>query len=367
MKIEKKFWKNKKVLITGHTGFKGGWLSVILHLLGAEVSGLALNPQGKNNFFNCTKIKKIFKYDFRHNISDINLLKKSIKKIKPEIVIHLAAQSSVIESFRNSRNTVLTNTIGTANILEAAKYNKHLKCLFIITTDKVYQNYEKKKYFDENSKLGGDDIYSGSKACCEILVNSYRKSFFQNSKCRIATVRAGNCFGGGDWTKERIVKDALECFHNNKTLVLRKPEATRPWQHVMEPLFGYILLIQKLCSKNGKKYIGAWNFGPSLRQNLKVIKLAKMIKEKMNSKSKIIIKRNFKKINNKKVKVFESRDLSINSRKIHKSLNWSPFLSIENAINLTIEWYEAFKSKKNLFDLTKIQILNYIKKLDSFR
>jgi CDP-glucose 4,6-dehydratase len=259
----------------------------------------------------------------------------------------------------------MTNTVGTANILEATKYNKHVKCLFIITTDKVYQNYESKKYFDENSKLGGDDIYSGSKACCEILANSYRKSFFKNSKCRIVTVRAGNCFGGGDWTKERIVKDSLECFYNNKTLTLRMPEATRPWQHVIEPLFGYILLVQKLCSKNGKKYVGAWNFGPSLRQNLKVIKFAKMIKEKMNSKSKIVIKRNFGKIKSKKVKVFESKNLSINSSKVFKFLNWSPFLSIESAINLTIEWYKAFKKKQDLFYLTKIQILNYIKKTGS--
>ena len=162
----------------------------------------------------------------------------------------------------------MTNTIGTTNILEAVKYNKHIKCLFIITTDKVYQNYETKKNFDENSKLGGDDIYSGSKACCEILVNSYRKSFFQNSQCRIVTVRAGNCFGGGDWTKERIMKDALECFYNNKTLVMRMPEATRPWQHVIEPLFGYILLVQKLCSKKGKKYVGAWKDGKEWNGNV---------------------------------------------------------------------------------------------------
>lgn len=365
MQLNKKFWKGKKILITGHTGFKGGWLSVILNLLGSKISGFALDPQGKNNFFNSTKIKKFFKYDFRHDISDINYLKKSIKKIKPEIIFHVAAQSSVIESFKNSRNTVMTNTIGTANILEAAKYNKHIKCLFIITTDKVYQNYGTKKYFDENSKLGGDDIYSGSKACCEILVNSYRKSFFRNSKCRIVTVRAGNCFGGGDWTKERIAKDALECFYNNKTLTLRMPEATRPWQHVIEPLFGYILLVQKLCSKGGKKYDGAWNFGPSLQQNLQVIKFAKMFRKKMNSKSKIVIKRSFGKIKNTKVKVFESKNLSIDTRKVYKFLNWSPSLSIESAINLTIEWYKAFKKKQDLLYLTKVQILNYIKKTSS--
>jgi len=363
MQINKTFWKNKRVLITGHTGFKGGWLSLILSLLGSKISGISLSPQGRNNFFNCTKIKKFFKHDLRHDISDINFLKKSIKKIKPEIIFHLAAQPSVIESFNNSRNTIMTNTIGTSNILECLKYDKSVKCLFIITTDKVYQNYGKKKYFDENSKLGGDDIYSGSKACCEILVNSYRKSFFQNSKCKIVTVRAGNCFGGGDWAKERIVKDALECFYNNGNLVLRKPEATRPWQHVIEPLLGYILLVQKLFSKNGKKYEGPWNFGPSLRQNLKVIKLAKMIKEKMDSKSKIIIKRNFSNVKNKKIKIFESKNLSIDSRKAYKFLKWNPFLSIENAVDLTIEWYSAFKKGEDLLNLSKTQILNYIKRM----
>ena len=363
MKIDNHFWKNKKVLITGHTGFKGGWLTVILHMLKCKISGLALNPKGKNNFFNATKIKRIFKNDLRHNIADIKFLKKSIKKIKPEIIFHLAAQSSVIESFKNPKDTIVTNTIGTSNILEASRHSKSLKCLIIITTDKVYQNYGKQKHFDENSKLGGDDIYSGSKAACEILVNSYKKSFFRNSNCRIATVRAGNCFGGGDWTDDRIVKDALESFYNNKSLVLRMPEATRPWQYVMEPLFGYIQLAQKLCSKNGSKYASSYNFGPSVKQNLKVLNLAKMIKKRMGSKSKIIIKRKFKKIKNKKIKIFESKYLSINSNKVSKILSWAPFLSIETAVDLAIDWYKAFKNRDNLFEITKDQIKKYLLKL----
>ena len=360
MKIEKKFWKNKKILITGHTGFKGGWLSVILNLLGSKVSGFALNPQGKNNFFNCTKIKKIFKYDFRHDIADINFLKKSIKKIKPKIIFHLAAQSSVIESFKNSEKTMLTNVIGTANVLEAIKNDKNVKCLIIITTDKVYQNYKFKKYFDESSVLGGDDVYSGSKACCEILTNSYKKSFFSNKNCKIATVRAGNCFGGGDWTKDRIVKDSLESFFNNKVLVIRNPNATRPWQHVLEPLIGYLLLAEKLCSKNGDKYSGPWNFGSSSRKNMKVKHLAQIIKKKLNSSSKILIKKKDKRFQNKKFKVFESKYLEIDSKKAFKKLKWKPKLSIDKAVSLTVQWYKDFKKKKDLFQLTKQQIKNYL-------
>ena len=362
MKLNKNFWKNKRVLVTGHTGFKGSWLSIILNLLGSKIFGYALNPAGKNNLFKHAKVKSVLTNDIRHDICDINFLKNKINRIKPEIIIHLAAQSSVIESFKNPRNTVITNTIGTFNLLEAAKQNKHVKCILVITTDKVYQNYETAKYFDENSKLGGDDIYSGSKACCEILVNSYRKSFFQKSNCKIATVRAGNCFGGGDWTEDRIVKDALENFYNNKTLIIRNPEATRPWQHVLEPLFGYLLLIQKLCSKNGKKYQGPWNFGPSLKQNLKVIKLSKLIKKKMNSESNIIIRREFKKIKNKKIKIFESKHLNINSNKVKKFLKWSPFLTINKSVELTVDWYKGFKSKKNLLSLSRDQISEYIRK-----
>ncbi len=362
MKIDKKFWKNKNILITGHTGFKGGWLSVILNYLGSKINGYSLNPKGKDNFFKHVGIKKLFKKDVRHDICDIKYLKKQLSKIKPEIIVHLAAQSSVIESFKNPRSTVFVNTIGTFNLLEASKKLNNLKCILIITTDKVYQNYESAKYFNENSKLGGDDIYSGSKACCEILVNSYRKSFYRNSKCKIATVRAGNCFGGGDWTEDRIVKDALENFYDNKNLTLRKPEATRPWQHVLEPLFGYLILIQNLCSKNGDKFENGWNFGPSLKQNLKVINLAKIIKGSLKSKSKILIDRHFKKYNKKKFKIFESKHLNINSKKAQKMLKWSPSLSIKNSVDLTTEWYRAFKKNENLLTITRSQITKYIMK-----
>ena len=355
-----KFWKNKKVLVTGHTGFKGGWLSVLLKLMGSKVFGYALNPQGKNNFFNIAKVKSILSADYRNDITNYKDLKKIIKKNKPEIIFHLAAQSSVIESFKDSHHTISTNILGTANLLESIKNFNFVKSLVIITTDKVYQNYKKQKYFDENSQLGGDDVYSGSKACCELLVHSYRKSFFQKSNCNIATVRAGNCFGGGDWTPERIVRDILENFYENKKLVLRNPNATRPWQHVIEPLVGYLKLAEKLSSKNGKLYCEPWNFGPSFKQNMKVKKLVQIFKKKMNSKSKIIINNKDKKFHNKNINIFESKNLNINSKKTSKKLKWKPKLSINKSVDLTVSWYQSFKTKENIFDLTNKQIKYYL-------
>jgi CDP-glucose 4,6-dehydratase len=361
MQINKKFWNNKKVLVTGHTGFKGSWLSVILKHLGANIYGYALNPIGKNNLFNLLKINKILKKDIRNDITNLKILKSFIKKNKPEIIFHLAAQPSVIESFKDSEKTVLTNIVGTANLFEAIKYQNSVKCLVIVTTDKVYQNYKFRKSFDEESILGGDDIYSGSKACCEILTNSYYKSFFSTKNINIATVRAGNCFGGGDFTKDRIVKDCLESFFQNKKLLLRSPMAQRPWQHVIEPLTGYLTLAQKLCSKEGKKFIGPWNFGPSIKQNMKVIDLAKLIQKTIKLKADIIVKKKDRRFINKKIKVFESKYLNINSKKALKRLKWKSKLSIKSAVDLTVDWHKAYISKKNLLKITLLQINNYLK------
>lgn len=361
MYLNIKFWKNKNVLVTGHTGFKGGWLSILLKTLNSKLSGYSLNPVSKENFFNSTKIKKIFKYDFRKNIIDFKSLKKSLEKIKPEIIFHLAAQPSVIESFKNPKKTILTNIIGTSNLLEAAKDIKSIKCIIIITTDKVYQNYKFHRFFSEKSILGGDDIYSGSKACCELLVNSYNKSFFFDKNLRVATARAGNCFGGGDWTKDRIVKDALESFFINKNLVLRSPNSNRPWQHVIEPLVGYLKLAEKLYYNKGKKFAGPWNFGPSKKQNLKVIDFAKLIKKIMNSRSKIITASKDMTLKKKGLKIFESKYLNIDSRKARKYLNWYPKLSITDSIHLTFEWHKSYKKNKNMFEYTKKQIIQYLK------
>lgn len=346
------FWKNKKVLITGHTGFKGSWLTLILSNLGAKIYGYALNPISKPNMFDGLGLKKFLQKDYRLDILDFKKIKSVINRHKPEIVFHFAAQSSVLVSYKSPKDTIATNVLGTINLLDSLKNDRYVKSLVITTTDKVYLNLEKNKSFKEDDSLGGYDIYSGSKAACEVVVHSYKKSFFQNGKCNIATVRSGNCIGGGDWTKDRIVKDCAESFLNEKKLIIRYPNATRPWQHVMEPLFGYIKLSEKLY-KN-KKYEGSWNFGPNRKSNLKVIQVAKFGKNFLNSKSKIIIKKN---------KFYESTYLSLNSNKSLKYLKWKTKLSAETALRLTFEWYKYYKLNKNvtkIIELTRKQINDYL-------
>jgi CDP-glucose 4,6-dehydratase len=354
--MKKIFWKNKKVLITGHTGFKGSWLTLILNNLGAKVVGYALDPISKPNFFDgCGLSKFIFK-DYRSDIKDLKKLKVITKKFKPEIIFHLAAQSSVLVSYRNPEDTIVTNVIGTMNMLEVIKSCKSIKSAVIVTTDKVYQNLERRIKFREDSSLGGHDIYSGSKAACEILTQSYIKSFFSDkNNCRIATVRSGNCIGGGDWTKDRIMKDCAEAFLFNKNLIIRNPKASRPWQHVIEPLFGYLALAEKLCLD--KKYIGAWNFGPNSKNNLKVYNVVNYGKRILKSKSKILIKKN---------KLYESEHLALNSEKSAKDLKWRTLLNAKQAIRLTLNWYKFYYNKslnKKIVDFTFDQINQYKNKI----
>ena len=269
------FWKNKKVLITGHTGFKGSWLTLLLHSFGAKINGYALNPISKPNFFDGLNLGKFLSKDFRSDISNLKKLKNVIKKVKPNIIFHFIGQSSVFVGYKDPLDTVNANVNVTVNLLEAARSSKTIKSIVIVTSDKVYLNLEKKRKFRETDILGGHEMYGSSKAASDILASSYIKSFYKNSKCNVGIARSGNCIGGGDWTKDRIVKDCIESFISNKKLTIRSPKATRPWQHVLEPLFGYLKLAENLFKKNGKKFVGAWNFGPNLKQNLTVLNLAK--------------------------------------------------------------------------------------------
>ena len=351
--INKKFWKNKRVLITGHTGFKGGWLSIWMNMLGAKVAGYSINPITKKNFFKSTKLKKILIKDFRKNIKNYKDLNTCIKLFKPEVIFHLAAQPQVLESFNHPYDTILTNVIGTSNLLEITKKNNYIKSLVIITTDKVYQNNENKKKFSEKDPLGGDDLYSASKACADLISSSYFKSFFKRSNCGVATVRAGNCIGGGDWTKFRILTDAIESFLENKSLKIRNPNSRRPWQHVLEPLLGYIMIAEKIFNNKKLNYNTSWNFGPNRRVHLKVIEFAKMLRKKMNSTSKLLI--------SKKKDIREKKDLDLNSKKSLKMLNWKPVLSINQTLQLTADWYLAYKKNMNMFNFTKSQIDKFMK------
>jgi CDP-glucose 4,6-dehydratase len=348
--IDKNFWRGKKVLVTGHTGFKGGWLSIWLNFLEARIVGYSLDPITKKNFFGETNIKKIFIKDYRKNIQNIKDLTECIHTFKPEIIFHLAAQPQVLESYNQPLETIKTNVIGTANLLEIVRKLKYVKAVVIITTDKVYKNLNKDIKFKEDATLGGDDIYSSSKASADILTASYEKSFFKNST-NLASVRAGNCIGGGDWTKFRILTDSVNAFSKNKKLKLRNPSYKRPWQHVLEPLAGYLLLAKKLYSKNGSKYNGSWNFGPTTKKHLSVFEFAKLLKKKMNSVSKIIL---LKHEDNK-----EKYTLDLNSAKAKNFLNWKPLLNIEKTLSLTADWYVASKSKKNMYKFSLEQIKIY--------
>jgi CDP-glucose 4,6-dehydratase len=354
--MKNNFWKNKTVFITGHTGFKGSWLTLILKNLRANIFGYALNPITNPNFFDGLKLGSLYNNDLREDILDYKKLVKAITKAEPDVLFHLAAQSSVLESYNNPLSTVSTNVMGTVNVLEAVRTVKSIKSVIIVTTDKVYQNLEEGISFNEDSKLGGHDIYSSSKAACEILTQSYIKSFFFNSKFNVATVRSGNCIGGGDWTKDRIIKDCVESFSKNKKLVIRNPNSTRPWQHVIEPLFGYIKLAEKLYLSKNKRFVGSWNFGPN-RKNLKVLDLAKIGKKIFNSKSRIIV-------NNKSKKFYESKYLALNSKKAMDKLRWKIMLSNKLSLQFTFDWFKNFyknKNKKYLINFSIKQIEEYKK------
>ena len=356
--IERCFWIGKKVLITGHTGFKGGWLSLWLKYLGAKIIGYSLNPITKKNFFNSTKLKKIFYKDFRKNIKSTKDLTKCIDSSRPQIIFHLAAQPQVLESYNQPLDTVNTNVVGTANLLEIVRKRKFVKVVIIITTDKVYKNINKNIKFKENSALGGDDIYSASKASADILALSYAKSFF-NKNSNLATARAGNCIGGGDWTKYRILTDSVNAFYKKKKLILRNPFYKRPWQHIFEPLAGYILLAQKMYTNKGLNFNGAWNFGPSRKNHLTVYQFTKLFRKKMNSVSKIIL------LNIKDKR--EKTTLDLNSNKAKKLLGWKPLLNIEKTLSLSADWYLANKRKKDMLNFSLNQLQNYTNLINKYK
>lgn len=357
MKNLQKFYKNKKVLITGHTGFKGGWLSQILLDWGATIIGISLKPNTNPSLFKVLGLEKNVKNYF----CDIRNFKKVLeifKKEQPEIVFHLAAQPLVRESYSNPLYTFETNIIGTANVLQAMREIETVRAAVMITTDKVYENKESGSAFKESDKLGGYDPYSASKAAAEIVIDSYIKSFFnprdynKKHKTLIASARAGNVIGGGDWCKDRIVTDIVRAiFEKDEKIIIRNPDAIRPWLYVLEPLYGYLLLAEKLYSGK-KEFVGSWNFGPNNKNYLTVEKLVKMTLE--------LLRQGTYKIQ-KDPTMHEARLLKINSHKTQKFLNWQAKLGIETILKLTCDWYQAFYNKKDVVGLTNQQINNFFK------
>ena len=349
-----KSFNNRKVLVTGSTGFKGSWLCFWLHKLNARVVGIGLKPEKNEIIFKSLKIKNKIK-QYYLNINDFPKLNKVIKKEKPSIVFHLAAQSIVSEGYKDPLNTFQTNLIGSSNLLESCRINK-IKNLVYITSDKCYLNEGKKARYTEKDILGGEDPYSASKAGAEIIFHSYLKSFYLNKKkINFASGRAGNVIGGGDMKKDGIIPDIIRSIKLKKKLVIRNPKFVRPWQHVLEAISGYLMLGHLLIKKRlNSSHYPSWNFGPKNTKSKTVIQL---VKEFFKSWG---IKKDFKLLKSNQFK--EAKLLVLDSKKANKELRWKSRLTFKETLGLTVEWYKNYLLKKNLEKLTISQINYYLNK-----
>jgi len=348
-------FRNKKVLVTGHTGFKGSWLTFWLVLLGAKVTGLSINIPSNPSHFKSIKLQNKINHR-RIDIRNLKLLRRIFKKYQPDYVFHLAAQSLVKKSFSNPIFTWQTNTIGTLNVLESLRELKKNCAAVIITSDKSYKNLEFKRGYNENDILGGKDPYSASKASAELAIQSYISSFFPHKKTKvlIAVARAGNVIGGGDWSENRLIPDCVKSWSKNKKVLIRNPRSTRPWQHVLEAVSGYLLLASSL-KKNRKFHGEAFNFGPNSIKNYNVIFLVKLMKKYWKKVS-------WKVVNKKKQNFYESNLLKLNCNKAKIYLKWKSILSFKETINMVANWYKSYYSQpKKIYEMSFNQIKEYEK------
>jgi CDP-glucose 4,6-dehydratase len=359
MKIFADVYNGKRILVTGHTGFKGSWLSIWLLELGAKVIGYSLDPYTeKDNFVLSGLSQKMV--DIRGDIRDREHLRQVFRVHKPEIVFHLAAQPLVRLSYEIPIETYETNLMGTINIMEEIKTCKETKIGILITTDKCYENKEQIWGYRENDAFGGYDPYSSSKGACEIAIESWRKSFFNPGVFEkhgkgIASVRAGNVIGGGDWAKDRIVPDCIRALEAGKNIEIRNPKAIRPWEHVLEPLSGYLLLGQKMLQEPGK-YCEGWNFGPTLDSLTNVWEVANMIIENYG-------KGHLKDVSDTEA-LHEASLLLLDITKSQLKLGWKPKLTMNETIKLTVDWYRNYKNS-DIYTVNVDQIKNYQKMVNN--
>ncbi|MDQ3000912.1 MAG: CDP-glucose 4,6-dehydratase [Fibrobacterota bacterium] len=343
------FWTGKRVFLTGHTGFKGGWLALWLHKLGAEVHGFALEPSTSDNLFKTAQVSKALASDTRADLGDYPALEKALTKAAPEIVLHLAAQALVRHSYREPLATLATNVMGTAQLLEASRSIDSIKGILAVTTDKCYENREWVFPYRENDALGGHDPYAASKACAEIVTASYRASFFDKQDApAIATARAGNVIGGGDWAEDRLVPDCIRAFIEGRSVELRYPDAVRPWQHVLEPLSGYLMLAEALCGKASSGFREAWNFGPDASGDATVGEIARRVAAAWGAGKVVtpVIADH----------PHEAGQLRLDVTKARNRLLWSPHWSIGRALDETVSWYKAWHGGKDMHAFTLNQI-----------
>ena len=349
-KVIPEFWRNKRVFMTGHTGFKGSWLSLWLQDMGAIVKGYALKAHTTPNLFEEARVAQDMESEIG-DIRDIQAINSSITNFEPDLLIHMAAQPLVRLSYKKPVETYETNVMGTINVLEAARQCNELKAVVVITTDKCYENKERFEGYREHEAMGGHDPYSSSKGCCELLISSYRRSFFnQSDSALIASARAGNVIGGGDWSEDRLIPDILRALDNSESIVVRNPLSIRPWQHVLEPLSGYLVLAQQLYNQ-GSQFAQAWNFGPN-DQDCKSVEwiVRKMIKKWGSDVS-------WQRDSNHNL--HEAQCLKLDCTKAKKELKWKPKMDLDFALELIISWQKKWLSNENIKEECISQIREY--------
>lgn len=353
------FWRGRSVMLTGHTGFKGGWLALWLHRLGAKVHGYALDPSTAPNLFEAANIGETLASDTRADLSDLNALAAAFDSARPEIVLHLAAQPLVRASYAEPLYTWVTNTVGTAHVLEAARLSDSVRAVILITTDKVYENREWAYPYREVDSLGGRDPYSASKAAAEMVAASYRESFFGKGTAfghpaKIATVRAGNVIGGGDWAIDRLVPDCLRAFAKREPVRLRYPHSVRPWQHVLEPLSGYLRLAEHLLEETeGDKYARAWNFGPDADGEVTVADVANSVASLWGAGARV------EQEPTTQSTLHEAGLLRLDSTMARTMLGWRPRWSLSHALDRTVAWHRAWLQREDMLAFSLEQIAGY--------
>lgn len=348
--MARSFWQGRRVLVTGHTGFKGAWLCLWLHQLGAQVYGLALEPPTQPNLYESARVKEVMAADLRIDIRDAEAVKGAITQVAPEVIFHLAAQPLVNRSYEAPIKTYTTNVMGTAHVLDAARLAGSVRAIVVVTTDKCYENQEWVYPYRENDRLGGFDPYSNSKACAELVVSAYRSSFLGPQGIAVATARAGNVIGGGDWATGRLIPDCVRAFQANVPLKLRYPQAVRPWQHVLEPLSGYLRLAEALLGDRAMEFCEAWNFGPDAVDTVTVGEVAKLAAEIWGGAVEIT---------KTDPDYHEAGLLQLDSSKARSQLQWQPRWSLSQAIESTVSWYRAYYDGQEMQRLTQIQISEF--------
>ena len=347
--INQDFWVDRSVFVTGHTGFKGGWICLWLSELGAKVHGYGLEAPTKPNLYTETQLQSRLQNSIIGDIRDLPKLTSAIRVSKPSVVIHMAAQPLVLESYKSPAETFLTNVTGTVNILEAVRKTNTAEAVVNITTDKCYENQGLVRSYRETDRLGGHDPYSSSKACAEMVAAAYRSSFLSDAGIQLANVRSGNVIGGGDWAVDRLVPDFFRALDSGKTLHIRSPKAVRPWQHVLEPLSGYLLLAERLV--NGEtEYAEDWNFGPDETDAKPVLWIADHLSKKFPYLSWEL---------ESGPKPHEARILKLDIAKAKAKLGWAPKWSLGMALDKTVLWHQAWKENRSMAEVSIRQIEDY--------